>query len=449
MGRGSIFFLIMLSAFLLLPVAVHAQSFDPVAAAQSYYALHAPSCAVKGADCATVTWSAWRHAGHLAIALPLLLLFFTGFLAKWQGYCEQRLPNPIAQTAIFALPVALIPWTILQLMNGLSDFFKRPPPCQSTIRGFDGVVRCIGASGGSWFENIIEFSATGVTLWFAVAMLLFAALWLFSSLGKRSWILVAVLWSCFFFYSANNSDVFQKGGIPLEAGPAKTQIERMAAAESFPKSKIMFGIPKDYGEWKQAQVMGLFDPTIRLGEAYRYRDETFHHTIVNGSPLQSPTDAMTVAIVGHELAHVRQNHLVINLAATIALATLLCWLGYRCWLWAIVRSRNKRYRTQLWSLSSMVLLVPIALFAFNIFIYARNPIILYSEREADRIGLDISKQPDGFAALAVWQNTGRSLKYGPVTQWTTLTHPSGEERIRTAMEWKARNLRKIQSQENP
>jgi hypothetical protein len=449
MGRGLLFLLGILCAFSLFPSAVFAQHFDPIAAAESYHALHAPSCIVEGADCSTVTWSAWRHAKHLAIAVPLLLLFFTGFLAKWQRYCERRFSKPIVQAAIFALPVALIPWATLEAMAGLSNYFKMPLPCPAKVRGSDGVLRCIGPTGESWLENFTEFFTQGVILWLSVALCLFAARWLFSSIGKRSWIAVAALWSCFFLYSANGSDVFRNGGIPLATGPAKAQIERMATAEDFPISKIMYGIPKTFGNWQQAQVMGLFEQKILLGEAFRYRDERLAHIKFNGLPLQTPTDAMTVALVGHELAHVRQNHLIITLVATMALSTLLCWLGYRFWCWVILRSRNKRYRTKPWSLSSMVLVVPIALFAFNALIYARNPITLYTEREADRVGLDISKQPDGFAAFAVWNHTGRSLKHGPMMQWTSFTHPSGQERIKTAMEWKARNLRKIQSQKSP
>lgn len=433
----------------LIPSLAVAQPFDPLAAAESYYALHAPSCTVKGAYCETVTWSVKRHASHIAISAPLLLLFCTGFLAKWQGYCERRYSEPVGQAAIFALPVALIPWAILEVMDGLSNYLQMPQPCLSKIRGSDGVLRCIGPTSESWLENLTEFFTEGVILWLSIAMLLFVARWLFSTIGKRSWIVVAALWSCFFLYSANNSDVFRTGGIPLADGTAKFQIQRMAAAEGFPISKIKYGIPKTFGNWQQAQVIGLFEQKILLGEAYRNRDEYLAHINVNGSPLKAPTDAMTVAIVGHELAHVRQNHLIISLVAAMALATLLCWLGYRFWCWVILRSRNRCYKTKPWSLSSIVLVVTIALFAFNTLIYARNPITLYMEREADRIGLDISKQPDGFAAFAVWDHTGRSLKHGPVMQWTSLTHPSGQERIRTAMEWKARNLRKTLHENSP
>jgi STE24 endopeptidase len=71
---------------------------------------------------------------------------------------------------------------------------------------------------------------------------------------------------------------------------------------------------------------------------------------------------------------------------------------------------------------------------------ARNTVTRIAEVEADAFGINTSRAPDGMAAVALKLGTYRKLDPGALEEFIFFTHPSGRERIRMAMEWKAANL---------
>jgi STE24 endopeptidase len=69
-----------------------------------------------------------------------------------------------------------------------------------------------------------------------------------------------------------------------------------------------------------------------------------------------------------------------------------------------------------------------------------NTHIRTNEHEADRYGLNASRQPDGFAQAAIHLGEYRKMNPGPVEEWIFFDHPGGRNRIHDAMVWKAENL---------
>ncbi len=69
-----------------------------------------------------------------------------------------------------------------------------------------------------------------------------------------------------------------------------------------------------------------------------------------------------------------------------------------------------------------------------------NTIIRVNEAEADIFGLNASRQPDGFAEVALKLGEYRKLAPGPIEEWVFFDHPSGRNRILMAMRWKAEEL---------
>jgi STE24 endopeptidase len=67
--------------------------------------------------------------------------------------------------------------------------------------------------------------------------------------------------------------------------------------------------------------------------------------------------------------------------------------------------------------------------------YLRN-----TESAADIFGLNASRQPDGFALIALKLADYRKLDPGPLEEVLWFDHPSGRARIRMAMQWKAAEL---------
>ena len=55
-------------------------------------------------------------------------------------------------------------------------------------------------------------------------------------------------------------------------------------------------------------------------------------------------------------------------------------------------------------------------------------------------GLKCRRQPDGFAQAAIHLGEYRKMRPGPVEEWLFFDHPSGYDRIHSAMVWKGQNL---------
>jgi STE24 endopeptidase len=88
--------------------------------------------------------------------------------------------------------------------------------------------------------------------------------------------------------------------------------------------------------------------------------------------------------------------------------------------------------------------LPLVFLLGSIFFFVLTPIlnthIRTNEFEADMYGLNASRQPDGFAQAAIHLGEYRKMSPGPVEEWIFFDHPSGRNRIRAAMRWKAENL---------
>lgn len=62
------------------------------------------------------------------------------------------------------------------------------------------------------------------------------------------------------------------------------------------------------------------------------------------------------------------------------------------------------------------------------------------EKEADMFGLNASRQADGFAQAAIHLSEYRKMRPGRLEEFVFYDHPSGYNRIHSAMVWKGENL---------
>jgi Zn-dependent protease with chaperone function len=69
-----------------------------------------------------------------------------------------------------------------------------------------------------------------------------------------------------------------------------------------------------------------------------------------------------------------------------------------------------------------------------------NTVVRVTEREADAFGINTSREPDGMAQVALKLGAYRKLNPMPLEEFIFFDHPSGRNRIRMAMDWKAANL---------
>ena len=85
--------------------------------------------------------------------------------------------------------------------------------------------------------------------------------------------------------------------------------------------------------------------------------------------------------------------------------------------------------------------LPILVAAFIVFQTLATPLnntlIRVQEGEADRYGLNASREPDGFAAVALKLGEYRKMEPSALSEALFFDHPSGRSRIEMAMRWKA------------
>jgi STE24 endopeptidase len=146
------------------------------------------------------------------------------------------------------------------------------------------------------------------------------------------------------------------------------------------------------------------------------------------------------SVMGHEMGHYVMNH-VTKLLLFLAVVTVLSFAYLRWALgWTLARWGD---RWQIHEIGDPAVLPLVALLA-GILFFVLTPLlnteIRTHEKEADMFGLNASRLPDGFAQAAIHLGEYRKMRPGPVEEFLFFDHPSGYNRIHSAMVWKGENL---------
>ncbi len=155
------------------------------------------------------------------------------------------------------------------------------------------------------------------------------------------------------------------------------------------------------------------------------------------------------AVMGHEMGHYVLNH--IPKAIMFFLIVITLSFAYLFWgiKWALSRWGER------WQIHSAgdPAVVPLVVFLVTILSFVATPInntfVRVQEKEADMFGLNASRLPDGFAQAAIHLGEYRKMRPGPVEEFLFYDHPSGYNRIHSAMVWKGQNLDLVQPSAEP
>jgi STE24 endopeptidase len=146
------------------------------------------------------------------------------------------------------------------------------------------------------------------------------------------------------------------------------------------------------------------------------------------------------AVMGHEMGHYVMNHIpkflfFLLVVIVISFANLYWGLGWALERWGA--------RWEIRDVSDPAVL-PLAALMFGVLFFALTPIMntvtRVQEKEADIFGYNASRQPDGFAQAAIHLSEYRKMRPGRLEEWIFFDHPSGYDRIHSAMVWKGENL---------
>jgi STE24 endopeptidase len=161
---------------------------------------------------------------------------------------------------------------------------------------------------------------------------------------------------------------------------------------------------------------------------------------LNDNLLTRATPEEIQSVMGHEMGHYVLHHIEKDLLYF----SIVIVLFFAILKWSLDRSLARwGERWQIRGIGDTAVL-PLVFLIASILGFLATPLLnthtRTNEAEADMYGINASRQPDGFARAAIHLGEYRKMSPGPVEEWIFFDHPSGRNRIRAAMRWKAENL---------
>ncbi|MCT2557971.1 M48 family metallopeptidase [Tsuneonella sp. YG55] len=211
----------------------------------------------------------------------------------------------------------------------------------------------------------------------------------------------------------------------MEAGPLRSKIEAVAAKYDIPADHIYVSDASKQTKRISANVSGL-GPTIRI--------------TLNDNLLNRTSEPEILAVMGHEMGHYVLGHGFRNVA------WLLVVFGVCFFLVSVIAPRLIARYGERWGVRELAdpASLPVLSAVFSVCALlatpAINTLIRTAESEADAFGLEAAREPDGFASTAMRLSEYRKIEPGPVEEFLFFDHPSGETRVRMAMQWKKDNV---------
>ena len=391
-----------------VPMAAMAQPFDVERATRAYLdLLHGPARARS---------DAYFEGGYWLILWDTLVACFaywivlaSGFSARLRDWAEGRSRRRWVATMLYALglvfvtTVVTLPWTI--------------------YTGFVREVRYGLMSQSFALWSLDQAKALAIAL--IVTPVAFAVIYAAIRRAPRFWWLLGagLTWAFVLLASAVLPVLIAPMFLTmseLPASPLRERIVAMARAHQVPAEHIYVADLSRQTKRISANVSGL-GPTVRI-------------TLADNLLTRTTPDEVA-AVVGHEMGHYVLGHIWRN-AACYAVLFLAMFLAVAT-LTPLVIARHPRWRVEnVADVAGAPALLLVATLVMALATPLQNAIVRSAETSADAFGLDAARQPDAFALVAIRLSEYRKLEPGPIEEFLFFDHPSGETRIRRAMQWK-------------
>ena len=387
--------------------------FDPRAATEAYLATMSPAARAKSD--AYFEGGYWLILWDLVVDLVVAWVFLgTGLSARMRDWTERVTRFRWLQTALYSLQyiviasVITLPWS-----------------------AYEGYVRehQYGMSNqtlGAWVGDQAKGLAIGLVLGTLAITALYAVL---RRAPRTWWLWGSLVLIAFAMFGAAIAPVYLEPVFnkftPLPESPLKREILSMARANGIPATDVYEFDASKQTKRISAHVSGLFG-TTRIS--------------MNDNLMNRGSNEEIEAVLGHEMGHYVLNHVYTGMVF-IGVIIVAAFAALR-WAFAALQAR---YGAR-WGIRGVgdVAGLPLLLFLFSAFMFVLTPVTntltRTMEEEADNYGLNVARQPDGFAQAALHLSEYRKMKPGPVEEFVFYDHPSGWNRIHRAMVWKAEHL---------
>lgn len=389
-------------------------AFDPVAATAAHIDSLGSEALAKAA--AYTSGNHWLLLWGLLVSLVVTFIIMrSGLLFRLQRRIGPSRPNLAAfvvSAAAFLLTSLLtLPWTFW------SEYLREQAYGRSSQPLAD------------WFAQ----AALSLGLGMVFGGLFFVAFYaLVRRAGKRWWIwsggLVAATITLLMLTGPTFIEPLFNDYKPLPAGEVRAALEVQAEQAGVPKDRIFVYDGSRQSNNFTANVSGLFG-SARIA---------ISDVALKGASLDE-----VQAVTGHEIGHYVLGHIWRIVAILAVLSMLFFFLADRLFPYF---SRLFASRIPLSEPASL----PVLMFFAGLFGLLVQPILNADSRAdesaADRYSLETVNLPDALASALVKTAEYRYPRPSRLQEILFYTHPSVETRVRAAMDWKASQLQKAQTE---
>lgn len=349
----------------------------------------------------------WDFLLGLAIAALMLGRRRSARVRDWAQRVGRR---AFARDALYGMVYGGAGWLLALPLAIYRDFWREHAYGMAT-QGF-----------GAWMaEQLIVAVITLIV--FAIAVPIFYAVlrragerwWLWGTVttaaGLVVMLLVTPIWVAPLFNTYK----------PVEDGEIKAAVLAMAHANGVPVDKVYEFDASRQTTRVSANVSGIFgSASVRL----------------NDNLLRRTRLPEIRAVMGHELGHFVMNHV----PKLLMQLSLLVLAGFLFSQWAMGRLLARRGAA--WGLNGVAdtASLPLLSACFAVFMFVATPLfntmVRTGEVEADRFGLNLAREPHGFAEAILKLAEYRKPDPGALEEFVFFDHPSARARILDAMRWR-------------
>ena len=349
----------------------------------------------------------WEFLLGLAIAA---LLLQGGRSARLRDWAQRVARRALLRDGLYGAVYGLATGLLLLPLNFYRQYWREHSYGMSTQTSVDW--------WGEWALTLgVEVVGTAV----AVA-LLYAV---FRRAGERWWLWGAAacsaLLALMLLVSPILIDPLFNTYKPLEHGPVRDAVLALAHSNGVPADEVYVFDASSQTRRVSANVSGLGGTA-----AVRLNDNLLHRTSL----------PEIRAVMAHELGHYVLNHapkMLMQFGLLILFGLLFCQWAMR----QLFARHGHRWGTQA---VADVASLPLLTAVFSVFMLAATPvfnsIIRIQEIEADRFGLNLARDPHGFAEVMLKLSDYRKTDPGRLEEVVFFHHPSARHRIHDAMRWR-------------
>ena len=386
------------------------KNFDPAIATAQWLATLSPQETARAV--------AYTHGSHwlilwsfLVSALVAWIIVRTGLLVAIRSRIERRRRRPLMASFAVALVYSIMSW-VLTLPWSIYESWYREKQYGLSSQAL-----------GGWLGEAVIGAAISVVVTALLLMAIYALIrrarrfwWAWASGVTAAFIVIGLVISPLVIEPIFNTYT------PAPNGPVRDAVVTLAKQTGTPSDKIFIYNGSKQSDRYTANVSGLFG-TARVAMS----DTMFKQ----GADL-----AEVRGVVGHEMGHYVHAHILWMVGVLVLLSALAFWLTDRLYPLAHRLLRADRVGDIADPTGLPILFLVLAfLGVLGTPVFAT--MTRTTEEDADHFSLVHANEPDGLAKALIKTAEYRAPSPSAVEEFLFYDHPSVENRIRRAMEWKA------------